>query len=436
VQHRSRPYVRRAPLWIGALSVSIFACLGLTSTVSAQTTTDPTTTPSGTPTSSPQTVPQTVPDGKGRTGPQITSGEPGTTLPATPFGVRVVLAAQVENPIALVQRAGDEAKYILEKPGRVRAIRKGVLDLTPLLDIVSRVSSTNEQGLLGIAFHPTDQKRVFLDYTDLKGSVTVSEFSFDGKTIDSSSERVILKIAKPFAEHNAGTIVFDKSGALLIGIGDGGGAGDPQNNGQRTDTLLGKVLRIIPDPSGSRPYSIPTDNPFAKDTRPLGSNRPPARPEIFAFGLRNPWRISIDRGTGDVWVPDVGQATQEEIDRIPAGTSGQNFGWRNREGTKTFKGGGRPAGASEPVYDYSHTEGRCAVVGGFVYRGTAIPALVGWYVFSDVCSGQLMALKPGKKYTAYSLGVKVTYMTAFGEGNDGELWITSYEGSVGRLLPK
>ncbi len=379
------------------------------------------------------TVPQTVPTGRGRVGPQ--TGTTGTTLPPAPFGVRALLVAQTDEPIGVVQRTGDDTVYVIDKPGRIRALRKGVLDAAPVVDISGRVLNDNEQGLLGLAFHPTSDKRVFLDYTDRKGMATVSEFSFNGTTIDSTSERVLLKIAKPFAEHNAGTLLFDKTGALLIGLGDGGGAGDPQNNGQRTDVLLGKVLRILPDPNGKVPYSIPPDNPFAKDTRPLGSNKPLPRPEIFAFGLRNPWRISIDRGTGDVWVPDVGQARQEEINRIPAGTAGQNFGWRMREGTIAFKGP-RPSGAVEPVYDYAHTDGRCAVVGGFVYRGKAIPKLVGWYVYGDVCSGQIMALKPGKKYTPYSLGEKITYLTAFGEGNDGELWATSFEGFVARIVAK
>ncbi len=381
----------------------------------------------------PTTVPQTVPEGKGRSAPE--AGTDIAKIAAAPFSVKLGLVAQVENPLAVIQRPGDETIYVIEKPGRIRAIRKGVLDLTPLLDQVSRTSSKNEQGMLGLAFHPTDDKRAFIDYTDLKGSVVVSEFAFDGKTFDPASERVLLRVPKPFNEHNAGTIVFDRSGALLIGIGDGGGAGDPQNNGQRTDVLLGKVLRIIPDPDTKTglPYSIPASNPFAKDTRALGSNRAKALPEIFAYGLRNPWRISIDRQTGDIWVPDVGQATQEEINRIPAGTSGQNFGWRNREGSITFKGP-RPPKSVDPVYDYSHTNGRCAVVGGFAYRGKAIPKLVGWYVFSDVCSGQIMALKPGKKYQPYTLGAKLSYITAFGEDASGELWATSFEGSVAKML--
>ncbi len=455
--------VLRGPLAVGALLTSLTvaslvphvsgpfggaAAQAQTSSAgfTSSTSTGRTTTPSGSSTSSTSstfsttrgsssdtTTPQTVPDGKGRTGPQL--GETGTTLPRASFGVRLTLAATVENPLAVVQRPKDDTVYVLEKPGRVRAIRKGVLDLTPLLDITKKTSTQNEQGLLGLAFHPTDEKRLFLDYTDLKGNVTVSEFSFDGTTIDPSSERVLLKIAKPFKEHNGGTILFDRTGALLIGIGDGGGSGDPLNNAQRTDSLLGKMLRIIPDPKDGKPYSIPTDNPFAVDKRPPGSNQPLPRAEIYAYGLRNPWRISIDRSNGDVWVPDVGQAKQEEINRMPSGTSGQNFGWRNREGTKPYKGA-RPPKSTDPVYDYSHTDGHCAVVGGFVYRGKAIPSLVGWYVFGDVCTGQIMALKPGKKWMPFSLGAKLSYLTAFGEGNDGELWATSYEGTVARIVAK
>ncbi len=379
---------------------------------------------------------ETVPAGKGRSAPGLP--ETGTTLPAAPGKYRLVSVGRADQPLAVVVRPFDAMAYVVEKTGRIRPLRNGKAE-APVLDLSPVVSTTNEQGLLGLAFHPTDPTRLFVDYTDRRGAVTVSEFTTNKPAagqpiaVDGASQRVLLKVAKPFNEHNAGTIVFDRTGALLIGIGDGGGSGDPSNNAQRTDVLLGKVLRIIPDAQGSKPYAIPADNPFAGSaTVVLGSNRKPPRQEIFAIGLRNPWRISVDRVTSDVWVPDVGQAKMEEINRIPKGIGGQNFGWRNREGTAPYTGG-RPPKSVEPVHAYAHADGRCAVVGGFIYRGKALPALVGWYLFADVCSGELMALDPRSSWRAKSLGVTLSYPTAFSETAEGEPLVMSFEGPIARL---
>ena len=345
------------------------------------------------------------------------------------------------QPIALSSRPGDDTLFLADKSGRVRAVRGGSLDSTVVLDISRKVTSENERGLLGIAFKPDDPTRMFVDYTDLKGSVTVSEFPFDGTRADPSRERVLLSIPKPFNEHNAGSIVFDRSGMLLIPIGDGGGSGDPNNNAQRTGVLLGKVLRIDVNPtSDAKPYAIPADNPFVPRTgaAALGAKKATvgARGEVWAYGLRNPWRISVDRATGDVWVPDVGQNLYEEINVVPAGKAGLNFGWKLREGKQAYLKGSRPIGAVDPVYDYPHKDGRCAVAGGFVYRGTKIPGIQGWYVFGDVCTGQINALRPdGNKWTPLSLGGRVSYLTAFGEDNAGELYALSLEGAVSRIDP-
>lgn len=353
----------------------------------------------------------------------------GTTLPPGPLQVRLTPIATAEQPLAVVQRVGDDALYVVEKTGRIRAWRNGVFAEPSVLDIRARVDSTNERGLLGLAFRPGHDDVLYVDYTDRRGHVIVSELPFDATTTDIGRERVLLDIPKPFNEHNAGTLAFDAKGALLIAIGDGGGSGDKYNNGQRTDVLLGKILRIDPTPSGSLAYSIPPDNPFTKPT--LGGAK--ARGEVFAFGLRNPWRMSVDQTTGDVWVPDVGQDSFEEINRIAAGQSGQNFGWRMREGKQRFSGS-RPRNSTDPVYDYPHADGRCAVVGGAVYRGSAMPQLVGWYVFGDVCSGNISALNPaGGGWHPVSLGAHLSYLTAFGTGSDGELYATSLEGAVVRL---
>jgi glucose/arabinose dehydrogenase len=387
------------------------------------------------------TLPEsTVPTGKGRTAPSLPTT--GSTLPAAPGAYKLIASGKAEQPTVLAVRPADKSIYIAEKTGRVRPLLNGKVG-PAVLDLSTVVSTTNEQGLLGLVFHPTDNTKLYVDYTDAKGNVVVSEFITNEPSagqpisINGATQRVLLRIAKPFNEHNAGTLVFDKTGALLIGIGDGGGSGDPQNNGQRTDVLLGKVLRITPVATGGKPYGIPTDNPFAVTPgKPkLSGNQKPPRPEIFAFGLRNPWRISIDAPTGDVWVPDVGQSSVEEINRIPKGVGGQNFGWRNREGKSSYKGA-RPPGSVEPVFDYPHADRRCAVAGGYVYRGKLLPALVGWYLFADVCSGEVMALDPKNKWRATSLGVNLTYPTAFGEGPDGEPWLLSFEGPIARLVKR
>ena len=356
----------------------------------------------------------------------------GTTMPLSPATVRVTQIANADQPLAVVQRSGDDALYVVEKAGRIRAWKNGAWASAPVLDIVTRVDSVNERGLIGLAFPPTRADVLYVDYVDRKGDVNISELPFDGTTADFSRERNLLRIPKPFNEHNAGTLLFEPDGTLLIAIGDGGGSGDRFNNGQRTDVLLGKVLRIDPTPSGSLPYTIPADNPFAKAPT-LGAKK--SRGEVFAYGLRNPWRISVDPATGDLWVPDVGQNLYEEINRVPKGRAGMNFGWRLREGKQSFTGS-RPAGATDPVYDYPHKDGRCAVVGGAVYRGAKIPGIVGWYVFGDVCTGRLSALRQeGASWNPVDLAAKVPYLTAFGVGNDDELYATSLEGGVYRIDP-
>jgi glucose/arabinose dehydrogenase len=354
----------------------------------------------------------------------------GTTIPPSLAKVKLVEFARTEQPIAAVMRENDADMYVVGKAGKILAWRGTSFDPTPVLDFTSRVDSTNERGLLGLAFSPKRPGLMYVDYTDKKGVVHVSEIPFDGKTADVAEERVLLKIPKPFNEHNAGTLVFDNDDRLLIAIGDGGGSGDKFNNGQRTDTLLGKVLRIDPTPSGDLPYSIPEDNPFAKKFA-FGSGK--QRAEILAFGLRNPWRISVDRTTGDVWIPDVGQSNAEEVNRLPKTRGGANFGWRLREGDKALVGG-KPRGYVEPVFAYPHLDGRCAIAGGELYRGEEVPELVGTYLFGDVCTGAISALRVrGGKWTPEDVGVKVPYLAAFGITNKNELIVLSLEGGLYRL---
>lgn len=371
----------------------------------------------------------------------------GTVAPRADVTIAVTQFAQTEQPVAIASRPDDPTIYVVEKPGRIRAYRNGTFDPAPLVDIVSRVDSANERGLLGLAFSPTKRDAMYIDYTDKAGVVHVSEVPFDGQVADMTKERVLLKIPKPFNEHNAGTLSFDNAGLLYVAIGDGGSSGDPKGNAQRADVLLGKILRIDPSPSADLPYSIPPTNPFAPGspatrTGALGSSsNKKLRAEIFAYGLRNPWRASVDAVTGDVWVPDVGESDIEEINRIPAPGTGafvraMNFGWNLRQGRTQFKGP-RPKGATDSVFEYVHADGRCAVVGGGVYRGSKIAGLVGRYVFGDVCSGRISVLDgsaPGQG-RAFDLGARVSYLTAFGVGPDGEFIAASLEGGLYRLGP-
>ena len=357
------------------------------------------------------------------------SSTTGTTLPPSSQQVRITQFATASQPVGVFTRPDDPTLFVAEKLGTIRAWRNGAFAVPAVLDITKFVDSTNERGLLGMAFHPTRRDVIYVDYTNTKGNVRVSEFPFDGQTADIAGERNLLDVKKPFNEHNAGTIFFDAAGLLYIGIGDGGGSNDRFNNAQRRDVLLGKVLRIDPTPTAKNPYTVPPGNPFTR----VGLAR--VRPEIIAYGLRNPWQISLDELTGDIWIPDVGEHKREEINRMPKNSLGSNFGWKLREGLASNTGA-RPVGSVDPVYDYPHKDGRCAVVGGTVYRGTKLRALTGMYVFGDVCTGMFAALKSnGKKWEAFGLNGRVPYLTAISELDDGELVASSLEGGLYRIEP-
>ncbi len=251
---------------------------------------------------------------------------------------------------------------VLEQPGRIRVIKSGALLATPFLDITDRVGSRgNEQGLLGIALHPNFKSNgyFYVNYTDLNGNTVIARFTVSSNPdqADQNSEKILLHVQQPYPNHNGGSMVFGPDGYLYMGLGDGGSEGDPLLIGQNLNTLLGKLLRI--DVNHGDPYSIPADNPFAKGG---------GLPEIWVYGLRNPWRFSFDRATGDLYIGDVGQDLYEEIDYLPAGSpGGANFGWSYREGFHPYKGT-PPSGLKlvDPVWEYSHAEGGCAVTGGFV----------------------------------------------------------------------
>jgi glucose/arabinose dehydrogenase len=318
--------------------------------------------------------------------------------------------------------------------GRIRVIRDGALADRPFLDITGRLASGGERGLLGLAFHPdypTDP-RIFVDYTDRDGDTVVSSFrvtATDPDAADPDSETVLLRVDQPFANHNGGAVAFGPDGMLYIALGDGGSAGDPQGNGRRVDTLLAKILRVDVDGAdgSATPYRVPPDNPFVTVAG--------ARPEIWLTGLRNPWRMRFDRGSGDLWIGDVGQGEWEEIDVARAGVGGLDYGWNTMEGFHCFApaDGCDRTGLTLPVAEYDHGLG-CAVIGGVVVRDPRQGRLDGGYLFGDSCSDNLWLMDPagdGRREAVIVARMGRT-LSSFGEGEDGTVYATSL--GAGELL--
>ncbi len=326
------------------------------------------------------------------------------------------------QPIGITNAAdGTDRLFIVEQPGRIRVVVGGTMANTAFLDIASRTSSGGERGLLGLAFPPgfTTKQYFYVNYTDLAGHTRVSRFrvsAADPDIADPASEEIVLTIAQPFANHNGGQLAFGPDGFLYIGTGDGGSGGDPLGAGQDPGTLLGKILRIDTE-GGQTPYGIPASNPFVGIAG--------ARPEIWALGLRNPWRFSFDRGTGGIWIADVGQSSREEVNFEPPGSpGGRNYGWNRYEGSLPFPIGSAPtptAGLTFPVFEYDHTLGR-SITGGFVYRGPSQTGLTGLYLFADFITGRFWALDPADLST--QLVIDTAMMPAsFGEDEAGELYV-------------
>lgn len=382
-------------------------------------------------TAAPPTTPKSFSgDARGTMG--AGSATSATTAPPVggdPPPMRAVKIAAFAAPLVLAVRTGDQAMYVAEKGGLVKTLRGSTIDPEPVLDLSGDVSTGAEQGLLGLAFSPGGD-RLYVNYTDTAGDTRVVEYAFSGGKADTASRRQLLLVDQPFANHNGGHLVFGPDGFLYIGLGDGGGGGDPQGNGQRLDTLLGKILRIDPRPDGARPYSIPPGNPFA--------SRPGARAEIWAYGLRNPWRFTFDRETGALWIGDVGQNSVEEIDAVEASAGGgQNYGWNRLEGTRRFSAGDT-SGTVAPVHEYPNGDGNCSVTGGYVYRGARMPGLRGSFVFADYCKGELRALVPGASgggLRSVALGPTLDAVASFGQDAVGELYVLSLGSGLYRLEP-
>ena len=337
------------------------------------------------------------------------------------------VAAGFESPL-LVTHAGDGSGrlYVVEQSGLIRMIEDGEVVRTPFLDISDLTEAGGEQGLLGLAFHPAFERdrRFFINYTDTEGDTVVASYGVadDGVTADPDSAHTILKLDQPYSNHNGGHVAFGPDGYLYIGMGDGGSAGDPEENGQNLDALLGKMLRI--DVDAGDPYAIPDDNPFADGG---------GAPEIWAYGLRNPWRFSFDEPSGTLWIGDVGQDQLEEIDRVPADRPGLNYGWNLMEGSRCYQGSCDASGKVLPVTEYDHDDG-CSITGGFVYRGDEFPDMRGGYFFSDYCSGTIWAIDanangPVKPDVLLESGGSIS---SFGVDEDGELYVTDI--SSGEVL--
>jgi glucose/arabinose dehydrogenase len=357
----------------------------------------------------------------------------GSGLPHVRF---TQFASGFTQPVYLTH-AGDGSGrlFVVERAGRIRLLREGArqaqqfLDLSPLV-----LSRGSEQGLLSIAFHPRYRETglLYVYYTDRQGDTVVARYRVsadDPDRADPNSAQVLLQVDQPYANHNGGLLKFGPDGYLYVGLGDGGSAGDPQRHAQNRSSLLGKLLRL--DVDGGSPYAIPPDNPFVGD--------PAARPEVWAFGLRNPWRFSFDRATGDLYIADVGQAQWEWVHFQAAGAGGgQNYGWNVLEGGHCYPPGRScdPSDYVLPVATYDHSLG-CSITGGYVYRGASYPQAQGLYFFGDYCSGRLWALQrlPDSQWRQQELPRSEARISSFGEDEAGNLYLLSLnDGLVLRLV--
>ncbi len=328
---------------------------------------------------------------------------------------------------------GTGRLFVVQQNGVIKVFNGGGSPLATLLDIKSQVSKGSEQGLLGLAFHPNFEtnRKFYVNYTNTAGNTIIREYKTSlskPNRVAAGSGRTILKIHQPFSNHNGGNIAFGPGGYLYIGMGDGGSSGDPGNRAQSKNKLLGKMLRIdVNGKSGKKQYRIPASNPY------VGRK---GRNEIYLRGLRNPWRWSFDRATNRLWIGDVGQNRYEEVDRLSK-PKGANLGWHAVEGYACYSpsSGCNKSGKVKPILAYAHAGGRCAVTGGYVYRGSNIPALKGWYVFGDFCSGDIWAVSSTAGTHANKILLRDTSrsISSFGEGAGGELFVVDLGGTILRI---
>ena len=359
--------------------------------------------------------------------------EPQEPIPSD-FALRLeVVASGLSNPLHLTTPTGDARLFVVEQPGRIRIIQGGQLLATPFIDLTAKIASGGERGLLSVAFDPAYATNGFfyVNYTDRQGDTVVERYrvSSDPNRADPASAKQILFIDQPFANHNGGHQVFGPDGMLYIAMGDGGSGGDPQRNGQNRNSLLGKLLRI--DVSRGDPYAIPADNPFVGQAG--------ARGEVWAYGLRNPWRIWFDRTDRVLYVADVGQNQIEEVNAVSQTTAGVNYGWNVMEGAACYNASScNQSGLTLPVVTYTHAGGACSVTGGVVYRGQAIPEIRGHYFYSDYCAGWVRSFRlvngAATDQRDWAVG-SVGGVLSFGEDAAGEMYLLSSNGRVYRFAP-
>jgi glucose/arabinose dehydrogenase len=381
--------------------------------------------PTTEPVTSTPVLPTPIPATSTSTQIRPTDTPPGaSTFPDANAYVWQPLVSSLQRPVDL-QADGSGRLFILEKVGRIRILQDGQILEASFLDISDQVgSSGNEQGLLGLAFHPqyAQNGHFFVNYTAKNGDTSISRFqvSSDPNVADPASEVQLLGVDQPFPNHNGGVLTFGPDGYLYAGLGDGGSQGDPFGNAQNTGVLLGKILRL--DVDSAEPYAIPSDNPFGN--------------EVWHYGLRNPWRISFDRLTKDLYIGDVGSGEWEEIDFLEAGSpGGTNFGWDFREGAHDYEGNA-PDGLTDPIAEYSHSEGGCSVTGGYVYRGS-MPDWNGIYLYGDWCTGLIWGLiRSGNGWQSQLLFDTDVNITSFGQDEAGEVYLVGDRGGIYRLERK
>jgi glucose/arabinose dehydrogenase len=366
----------------------------------------------------------------GCSGSSTPASDPIVGAPARLRAVEVV--SGLTNPVYLTAPEADSRLFVVEQPGRIRIIRNGSLIAQPFLDITSKVGYGGERGLLSVAFDPTyaTTGHFWVNYTSLLGDTRIERYTVsqaNPDVADAGSAKLMLAIMQPYTNHNGGHILFGPDRMLYIGMGDGGSGGDPQGHGQNQNSLLGKMLRI--DVRSGDPYSIPQSNPFR--------GRTDAKPEIWATGMRNPWRFAFDTAAGLIYIADVGQNEYEEINAQPLSAAGLNYGWNRMEGKHCYRIVCSQDGLVIPVHEYDHGSG-CSITGGFVYRGTKLTGLKGHYFYSDYCEGWLRSLRvvngQAQDHTEWPIG-SVGQVLSFGEDAAGELYILSGNGRVYRIDP-
>jgi glucose/arabinose dehydrogenase len=428
-------------IFIACLALLVAACQSTAAPASIPATSAAATSAADTSTPLPQSTVASQPTKVGATAAPATAAA--TTSAPAAFNIDLEpLVSGLERPTYLTDASDDSGRlFVTEQPGRIRIIQKGQLLDQPFLDITDRVSSdANERGLLSVAFSPhyKSNGQFFVYYVrQLDEAVTIARFTVstnDPNVADPNSETILLTIDHPVGNHNGGQLQFGPDGDLYIGVGDGGGQGDQHGqfgNGQNLNVLLAKLLRL--DVSAAQSYAIPPSNPFV--------NTQDVRPEIWAYGLRNPWRFSFDRVTHDLYIADVGQDTYEEVNVQPASSQGgENYGWRSMEGLHCYNpsSGCDQSGLVLPVAEYSHAYGGCSITGGYVYRGTQYPALNGLYFFADYCSGKIWSLQrdASGQWPMTERLDSGALITSFGEDQAGELYVVDQKGAIDRLVAR